>query len=303
MATTGEAKAEPMGPEAVKILKDHGWDKGFVYFGSPAGNPVKVETAIHLLMKQPNFKHQVTWVNVKVFDATPLQTKNGETIMGSASDEWVALSNGKGYLPGVAIDGVMYMDGWNILKLLTLLFPSTSLSDSEWAEVVEWVDLDAKYNEYLMETLVTFSKFPPVPSKSGLLSNNGYGKHDLTWEKERVRITDEYFKMLNAALGRKPGGINGYIVGDTLTIADCAHISYCWILYLGARLDVPRRYPKVYENMLKLKEKCPTGAEEFHKVWKIVRVLVSIFSAYDRSSACFMCCGHDHYIEHPKLWK
>ena len=93
--------------ECKTLLKEQGWDQGVVFFGNPASeNSVRMLTMLEYLKakgKIPGYKLVTIDFNAAPFDAT-------KAYMGKESPEWQTLTSGLTYMPGVAIDGTMYME-------------------------------------------------------------------------------------------------------------------------------------------------------------------------------------------------
>ena len=72
----------------------------------------------------------------------------------------------------------------------------------------------------------------------------GAGKKDMEWERLTVQKVDAFLSRLEEKLAAR-GVVNGYYVGDSLTLADCALFNWPLSLSGIAGLEVAKKFPKV----------------------------------------------------------
>ena len=251
--------------EARELLIKKGWDKGFVGFGFTASeSTVRLAVAFNVLGKP------CTWVMLS-FDDKPLRntadedpnmiTPGATEMMGVKSDTWKLLSGGRSCMPALCVDGSMFTEASEIVKML-------AIQQNAPPEVLELIELSRTSNAILSEVLKHFGW-------SALHASTGYamctkehydafgeGKKDAAWEKAKTDQVKAFFSKLEGILADKPA-INGCYVGDTLTLADAALFSWPLSFSDVAGLNVSAEYPKLWENWTKLKESRPKGSERF----------------------------------------
>ena len=237
--------------EAKKLMAARGWDKGFVVFGAGASEAtVKVLTTVCLL-KGNDFKH----VDVSFDDAA----LGEEDKLGVKTDTWKSLTAGRSNMPAIAIDGVMYMESELICRKL-------AKESGASTEVLEMIDLSLASSERMINAVKHWAWSGLHASMGYAIVNKdhytsfGQGTQTEAWEKESGQVIDTFMKALETKLAAKPA-LNGYFVGDSMTVADCVLIN--WYLTLGCigALDIESRYPKFCENWQLLKAKAPAGAQ------------------------------------------
>jgi len=236
--------------EAKALMKARGWDTGYVVFGAgPSEATVRVLTAVALVKKADYKQVEISFDDTKLGD---------EPKMGVKSDEWKLLSAGVSKMPALAIDGVLMMGSTEIVKKL-------AMDTGAPAEVMELIDLSAAASDRIIDGVKHWG-WSALHASTGYAMVNqehytafGEGQQTAEWEKETCRVLDKFMKCLEGKLAAKPA-VNGFFVGNALTLADCALIN--WYLTLAAitGLDVDSRYPKFAENFKKLKEINPPGA-------------------------------------------
>ena len=82
------------------------------------------------------------WVEIS-FDDKPLAAAS----VGVRSKEWALLSGGRAQMPGLAINGTLYMDAVEIVKMLA----TCGGDEPAPAEVMELIELSRTNNETLLE--------------------------------------------------------------------------------------------------------------------------------------------------------
>jgi len=233
-----------------QMLTERGWSTGWVVFGAAASeSSVKLMTSVSLL-KGKDFTHVDT-----SFDDMPLDT---QPKMGVKSDAWREVSGGYCRMPVLAIDGVLYADSDKILLKLaedtkarpevkSLISLSANINASAFEAIKHWGWSGLHRNmDYAMVSKEHYEKY-------------GEGKKSAAWEKDVCKQIDTFLSTLEAKLAAKPA-INGYYVGDEMTLADCALINWYLSFSAIANLNVVNRYPKVTANWQALKKKNPPGA-------------------------------------------
>ena len=139
-------------PEAKAALVEHGWNKGIVAFGFTASEAtVKLAVALHILGIS-----DVTWVTVS-FDDSPLQdipegfdpnmmTPGSKQKIGVKSELYKLITGSIGHMPALAINGDMYLESDQILKML-------ALNNGCPSEVINLIDWSILYQEKIFEVL------------------------------------------------------------------------------------------------------------------------------------------------------
>lgn len=285
-------------PEKNKVITLNGWDKGLVMFGFLSSETtVKVHTALRLVMALDNdFPYtQLTHVNL-TFDGKALATsRNGQVSMGVRSEEWLILSEQKGYMPAIMMDGVMHQESGEIVKLLAEKYPDQSLSESERVEVLKWVGFNLEHCEKLLETEKHFGTSALSPNEKNYV-HLGVGKQDLAWEKEHVRHADEFLKSLDDHFSSKEN--KAYFVGDKLTYADCALINWPYSFQHLAALRVKTRYPNLWAHHVELRATHPEGAQEHYRLMPILGTIIAGLLLKTRG-----VFDWGHHIENPMYWE
>lgn len=237
--------------EAKKLMADRGWDQGYVVFGhGPSESTVKLLTTV-CLVKGTDFKH----VDVS-FDDTVL---GEEDKMGVKSEAFKLLTAGVSKMPALAIDGVMYYESELICRKLAVDTGAPS-------EVIELIDLSIASSERMLNAAKHWAWSGLHKSMDYAMVNKehysdfGKGLKSEAWEKETGKVIETFLATLEAKLAARPS-INGYFVGDALTIADCVLINWYLTFSSIMGLDVDGRYPKFAENWKALKESAPAGAQ------------------------------------------
>jgi len=207
--------------EAKKLMATRGWDKGYVVFGNGASEAtVKVLTTVCLL-KGTDFKH----VDITFDDAA----LGEEDKVGVKTDTWKLLTAGRSQMPALAIDGVMHMESEMICRKL-------AKESGASAEVLELIELSLASSERMFDAVKHWAWSGLHASMGYAIVNKdhytscGQGTQTEVWEKESGKVIDTFMKALEAKLAAKPA-LNGYFVGDSLTVADCVLIN--WYLTLG----------------------------------------------------------------------
>lgn len=235
--------------EAKALMKERGWDAGWVLFGAGASEAtVKLFTAVSLLGKP--YKH----VDLS-FDDVAL---SAEDKMGVKSKEWALLSASRSNMPALSIDGQVYFESDGILMKL-------AEDANAPAEVKELIALSSANNGRLLEAAKHWGwsglhkgmRYGMVTESH--YSSFGEGLKDSAWEAATCGVVHSFFARLESVLAAKPA-VNGFFVGDSMTLADCALINWYLTFSAIANLDVDGRYPKVAANWAALKATNPAGA-------------------------------------------
>jgi len=258
------------------------------------------------LLKQDSFplKGNVQWVDL-TFDKKPLSEKNGKKSMGVNSDMWLTLSDSKGFMPAIAIDGKIMMDAYAIVQHLWSQYPDTSLSDEEKQKVEALLELNTQQSERLLQVLKHWGWAAMNGKKKNYLEF-GYGKKDLGWEQDSVKVVDDFFRQLEDSLKAKKeknGSLDGFFVGNKMTLADCALINWAQSFKLVIGLNVPKRYPLVWETHELMKKTAPAGSKDFYGTFPMFGMFIGALNARNRGSCCCCLCGKGFYIENQKYWE
>lgn len=254
-------------PESKAALAEHGWDKGTVAFGFTASeSSVKLAVALHILGMS-----DVTWVTVS-FDDSPLQdipegfdpnmmTPGSKQKIGVKSELYKLITGNIGHMPALAINGDMYLESDQILKMLALKNDCSS-------EVINLIDYSILYQEKIFEALKHWGWSGMHAAQNYSMVNKanyidyGEGKKDEAWEKEITDVIKDFMSKLEKTLADK-SNINGFWVGDSLTLADASLINWVQSLEGVAGLDVKKNYPSCYANWEKVKSSPPEGSLHF----------------------------------------
>merc|ERR1711879_143750 len=86
----------------------------------------------------------------------------------------------------------------------------------------------------------------------------GKGNKDEAWEKDTVKTVKAFLDKLEETLSKKDK-INGYFVGDSLSLADCVFANIPLTLGGITGIDLEKRYPKLHENGQALVKLMPEG--------------------------------------------
>lgn len=254
-----------MSPEAKVLMKSQGWTSGFVAFGFSAS-----ESTVKLALAMTVTGMPVKWVTLSFSDA-PLSgvegvdpnflTPGSIATMGVKSDAWKLLSAGKACMPALAIDGQLYMESEEIVKML-------ATQSAVAPEVMELIDLSRDSNASLLEAVKHWGWSALHASQSYAMVNAehyisfGQGVKDAAWEMGKVAMIKAFLGKCEAVLAAKPS-VNGFYVGDSLTLADACLINWPLSLSGVAGLDVAAEFPKVWANWEATKAAPPKGTEPF----------------------------------------
>lgn len=251
--------------EAKALMAEHGWDQNIVCFGLSAS-----EASVKLAMAMLVSGREHSWVTIS-FDDKSLQSTEGmdqntvtpgsKIVMGVRSAEWKLLTAGRSAMPAIAIDGQMYMDSEEIVKMFAVEAKAP-------AAVMELIDFSRSHNSRLFETLKHFGWAAMHQYQGYTMVNRehyeGYGQGvmDEAWEKASTDVVKTFFGKLEATLAAKPA-VNGFFVGDSYTYADACLCNWALSFSGAANLDVARKYPKVWANWQIFKSALPSGTEPF----------------------------------------
>lgn len=127
-------------------------------------------------------------------------------------------------MPALAIDGEVYVESELIVKKL-------AVESGASAEVLELIDLSATNCDRMLEAtkhwgwsgLHKSMKYTMV--NEAHYSEYGEGNKSAEWESETCAIVDGFMRTLEAKLSAK-SELNGYFVGDSMTLADCSLINW-----------------------------------------------------------------------------
>mmetsp|Transcript_29196 Transcript_29196/g.78367 ORF Transcript_29196/g.78367 Transcript_29196/m.78367 type:complete len:733 (-) Transcript_29196:79-2277(-) len=240
--------------EAKALMKERGWDKGYVVFGAPPSETtVKVLSAVELLTDKPNGKFKLVEVS---FDDAAL---GKEDKLGVKSDAWALLTGGRSSMPALAIDGEFFVESELIVKKL-------AIEEGADHDVIDLINLSAKHSKRMLEAATHWGWSGLHKSMGYAMVNEdhyssyGEGNKSAEWESTTCGIIDTFLHSLEATLSAKKQ-LNGYFVGNSITYADCSLINWYLTFSAIANIDLESRYPKFCENYQILKSKAPKGAE------------------------------------------
>lgn len=179
--------------------------------------------------------------------------------MGVKSNDWKLLSGGYSCMPALCVDGVMYMESVQIVQML-------AVQEKTSKEVMDLIEFVAANDGKMLEAAKHWGWHGFHDSMGFAIANKehyssyGKGNKDEAWEKETAAAVKAFLEKLEAVLAARKE-INGYYVGDGLTLADCVLCN--WPLTLGgvAGVDIEKKFPKVQANYAKLKELNPPGMQ------------------------------------------
>lgn len=296
----------PISKDAKAILADNGWDKGLVVFGAAVSeSTVKVVTAVHLLKKQDNFPYkEIKFVDTP-FDESDLKTaSDGKQSVGVSNKLYINLTEGKGFMPAVAIDGRFMVNAYDIVQYFWNKYPDTSLNTLESQQISDLLQLNTKYSESNFEALKHWGWCAMNGSKPNY-QHLGYGKKDLAWEKAAVKKVDEFFCAFEDFLKkRKVAGleVNGFLVGNKISLADCALLNWAGSFSLVLGMNIQGRYPLVQQNWEQLKAKAPEGSSDHYGTFPIFCMIVGVLNSRNRGTG--LCCllGRGFYMDNPVYW-
>jgi len=236
-----------------------------VAFGlSASESTTKIATALPILGKE------ATWITLS-FDDAPLAGVEGRdpntitpgsvAAMGVKSDEWKLLSGGRSCMPALAIDGQVYMDADEIVKMLAVMSNAP-------AEVLDLIDHSRANTHELLEALKHWGWCAMHASQGYAMVNKdhydtlGQGNQSSSWETAKADLIKAFLGKLEATLAAKPS-INGFYVGDSLTLADASLINWPLSLSGVAGLNVELEYPKLWKHWQLVQASPPKGSEPF----------------------------------------
>jgi len=254
-------------PGQKSALTKHGWDKGYVCFALTASEcSVKVAVALNLL------NIDTKWITTS-FDDKDLEdvtegtdpntiTPGSEQILGVKSDLYKLITGGVSMMPALAIDGTVYVESEAIVMMLA---ENADAPDA----VTDLIQLSMNYNSVMLSAckhwgwsaMHAYNNYAMVDKKNYV--QYGSGNKSEEWEKETTDTIKEFFTKLEDVLKAKPEGVNGFYVGDELTLADASLLN--WVLSMEgvAGLNVKEHYPNVYKNWEIIKAAPPAGSEPF----------------------------------------
>lgn len=258
-------------PEGKAAMKENGWDQGYVYFGFSASEAaVKVATGLPIAGIK-----DVKWVTV-CFDDSPLEdipegfdpnmmTPGSTQKIGVKSELYSLITGGKSVMPALAINGEMYTESELILKMIA---QETMTSSLDKTKVLDLIDLSLKHSDTIFGALKHWGWAAMHAAQGYAMVNKdhylqyGKGNKTETWEKETTDDIKVFMNKLESTLAAKPT-VNGYFVGDGLTLADAALINWVQSLEGVVGLDVKTYYPKCYENWELIKAMHIEGSPHF----------------------------------------
>lgn len=162
-------------------------------------------------------------------------------------------------MPGLCIDGVMYVESVRIVKMLADKYGASP----EEMELINLVDM---YDATILEAAKHWGWCGLHASNDWALVNKehyfsyGIGSRDGAWERDTAQNVRGFLERLEAQLGARQE-INGYYLGNQLTLADCVLVNAPFTLGGVAGVNLEQNYPLVHANHMKLREINPPGME------------------------------------------
>ena len=125
--------AQPLSAEAQAIFDKQGWGKGLTLFCQPVSEAsVKIVTALNLLTASKNsFPDSFNLVIVNFNDEALGENEQHVGMSGKAlslgvkSAEYAAITGGHSKMPALALDGVLYIESDQIVKMLAEMVPES----------------------------------------------------------------------------------------------------------------------------------------------------------------------------------
>ena len=295
-----DMESKKHGEELVRtgILRKNGWLDGFAWFGNQTSeHSVKLSAAVSLLTKQETFpfKH-AEHVDMKFDEGGIVNRSKKKTFVGVWSSDWTILTYGACTMPAICVNGVVHMDAGRILKAFAEAYPDPRLSETDVANVTNWVVFNMEHGPRVMEAAKHWGW---SIKHGGRTHYKRYGKdkRDLTWEQAAVRHVHGFMSTLDAHFEAKGENEKAFYVGDKMTLADCAMLNWPWTLACVTGLDVKRRYPYLWAHALALKELKPEGTASFYKHFPAMGKAVGRAALLQRG-----LCSRGFHIEHPRYW-
>lgn len=290
--------------ESKEMLAAYGWDTGIVFFGLGASeNSVRVLTMLEYLRGKeliPTYKKIAIDFNAKPIDVKSWVIESGATkasanaSIGKDSAEWAALTDGKGYMPALAIDGTLYTEASQLIQLLNAKFPSV-VDPNNKKEVEYWLEYLASMDQKLFHALKHWG-WSPMHGNAKNYKDFGYGKKDIGWERQAVLDVDTFFKRIDAHIAGKE-----YMVGGAISPADFTMINWALSFTAVVGLNVEKRYPEVWRYHLRLKKQKPPGSNDFYTVFPMFGGVLGVLNLKNRGGACWK--GNEFHIEMPIYWE
>jgi len=266
-SSNNSAKKLDLSPDAKAAMVTNGWDKGYVAFGFTASEScVKIGVGLPIANKK-----DVKWVTVS-FDDSPLEqipkdfdpnmmAPGSKQKIGVRSELFSLITSGVSHMPALAIDGDMYMGSDAILKML-------ALEAGVPTKVTELIDHSINNSDTIFEGLKHWGWAGMHASQNyGMVNKKNYidygqGKKDEAWERRVTNEIKTFMNKLEDTLADK-SEINGFFVGDSLSLADASLINWVQSLEGVAGLDVKKHYPNCYTNWELTKASPPPGSLHF----------------------------------------
>lgn len=260
------AKKIELSAEAKAALAEHGWNKGAVAFGFDAS-----EATAKLAVGLPIAGIDAKWVTIS-FDDSKLEdipedfdpnfiTPGSTQKMGVKSELYHTITGGAASMPALAIDGDMYLGSDAILKKL-------ALESNAPKTVTDLIDHSISHSDIVFEGLKHWGWCAMHAYQNYAMVNKdhyisyGAGNKDEAWEKNVTDTIKSLMNKLEDTLAKKKE-INGFYVGDSLTLADASVMNWVQSLEGVTGLDIKKHYPKCYANWEKFKEISPAGSQHF----------------------------------------
>ena len=258
-----------MSEEAKTAMAENGWDTGMVAFGFTVSEAtVKLATGLPVAAADKQDDDDVTWVSVS-FDDSPLGSTEGmgaDTVtpgakhsLGVKSELYSTITGGACAMPTLAINGQMYTESDQLLLLLAkqnkdtpkevtdLIQLSIDHSDNNFQVLKHWGW--AAFHKGSGYAMVTADHYTPY--------GQGASDKDDEWETNVTDKVKTFFDKLESVLAANKKEVDGFYVGDSMTLADCVLINWPQSFSGVTGLDVAKYYPKVHANFEMLKANPP----------------------------------------------
>ena len=250
------------------VIRRAGLSKGLVWFGSQTSSEhsVKIAAALGLVSRQPNFRFdEVKHVNV-TFDEAPLIKRPDERVsLGVWSSDYSIITDGAAMMPAICVDGAMQTDSDLILRWIGETYPDERLSQDERAHVSQWIQFNLVHGESVSLAAKHWGWCATSRGRRPHYKGYGAGARDLAWEQALIADVHQLLQTIDAHFAAKAD--KAFYVGDRMTLADCAMLSWPWSLACVAGLAIKRRYPNVWAHAEALRARAPAGTHAFYQAF------------------------------------
>jgi len=159
--------------------------------------------------------------------------------MGKDSDLFNTLSGGRGFMPGVAIDGIMYAESIQIIMMLEQQYQAAG---EKHDEVMHWLNWDLIGN-HRVHGVCKHWGWAAIWGDHKNFKYYGYGKHDLDWEQMYAASIHAFFSAIEK---QTADGRTFILGGDEMTAVDAALGIWVQSVMQLTKLPINTLYPKAY---------------------------------------------------------